>query len=743
MAISTVIYLEGRRTLENEVYKVNSALLQQVQASMDYAFNDVSQLAYRTGLNNDLSILINRGLVEGDMDRALLQDIIKSLAEYRRDNSYSDEMYIYLKDTDLVLSANGLKDPLSYFDLYYRNNPIYGNITYESWRDMVSRHSDKKYLAMASGVEGEETGQTMLFLQSVPFNDAGRCSATIVVRLNTKALNEIISGISSFSGSVGAVMDADGVIFHTGQFSANSWNISYGMLQGDSGMLQSRDMNGQKMAISYIRSRYSELVYVMAVPYSAFWDKVAYINRLSILSILACFILGGVLAYVFTRRNYNPVGSLLQLLGGRAGVQDAGRLNEYEIIHKAMDRTLSENEIIVRQLDQSNTVLKSVFLGKLLKGRIFDSELLRKGLETYGIAFPGDRFAVMLFCLIEQGSPGAADGRAAFSLADTGGFLQALTSGGKTGCFTEIDDMIAGIVNFGGGEAFDEARLAALAYDNGRLLGGAAGRQCIAAASSIHETVYGIPAAYQEALSVMDYKITTGNDSVLCSSEIRTMQGNYAYSLEAEQQLINSIKAGNQEAAGAILDNVFRDILSNSSISYDMVKCLMFDVASTILKTIPEIGLLKGQPALGEMNIAGRLLECRTAQDMKKQMSETLAQDCSFIRQNRKPKRDKLIDSISDYVSQNYGSMDLNVSFLADRFQLSPTYLTHIFKERTDENLYDYISRVRIEEAKKLLRERRMEVKDIAVRVGYLNSSIFIRAFKKAVGVTPGGFRDG
>jgi AraC-like DNA-binding protein len=68
-------------------------------------------------------------------------------------------------------------------------------------------------------------------------------------------------------------------------------------------------------------------------------------------------------------------------------------------------------------------------------------------------------------------------------------------------------------------------------------------------------------------------------------------------------------------------------------------------------------------------------------------------------------------------------------------------YLNVVFKKETGGTLYDYLTHVRMEQAKHLLETTADSVTTIACRVGYPNNNSFSRAFKRAEKCTPGGFR--
>jgi YesN/AraC family two-component response regulator len=79
---------------------------------------------------------------------------------------------------------------------------------------------------------------------------------------------------------------------------------------------------------------------------------------------------------------------------------------------------------------------------------------------------------------------------------------------------------------------------------------------------------------------------------------------------------------------------------------------------------------------------------------------------------------------------------------VGDKFGLTPSYLSKQFKAQTGEALLDFISRTRLEEAKRLLSLQVLSVTDIAKKVGYSDMNTFNRIFKKFEGITPGKYKD-
>jgi len=68
---------------------------------------------------------------------------------------------------------------------------------------------------------------------------------------------------------------------------------------------------------------------------------------------------------------------------------------------------------------------------------------------------------------------------------------------------------------------------------------------------------------------------------------------------------------------------------------------------------------------------------------------------------------------------------------------MSPCYFSVMFKKETGQNFINYLTNIRIEKAKELLRSTNLKSYEIAYQVGYDNPTYFSTVFKKLTGMTP------
>lgn len=100
-----------------------------------------------------------------------------------------------------------------------------------------------------------------------------------------------------------------------------------------------------------------------------------------------------------------------------------------------------------------------------------------------------------------------------------------------------------------------------------------------------------------------------------------------------------------------------------------------------------------------------------------------------------------LFKMVKQYISDNLKE-NINLKDTAAKFNLSPYYFSRTFKKVFGCNFSEYLNLVRIDEAKKLLKDNSLSVKEICYMVGYSDPNYFSKVFKKYEGVTPTEYRE-
>lgn len=99
-----------------------------------------------------------------------------------------------------------------------------------------------------------------------------------------------------------------------------------------------------------------------------------------------------------------------------------------------------------------------------------------------------------------------------------------------------------------------------------------------------------------------------------------------------------------------------------------------------------------------------------------------------------------VIKNVCAYIHEHYMEQ-LSIQMLAENAYLTPTYLCVLFKKNMGQTLNNYITDVRLDEARRMLSQSNCHLQDICYQVGYLSPSYFSRLFRKKFGLSPSEYR--
>ena len=96
--------------------------------------------------------------------------------------------------------------------------------------------------------------------------------------------------------------------------------------------------------------------------------------------------------------------------------------------------------------------------------------------------------------------------------------------------------------------------------------------------------------------------------------------------------------------------------------------------------------------------------------------------------------------AIKKYIKENY-KRDISAGDVAGILGYSDVYFSKIFKQLFDDTFINYLTKVRIDKAKVLLKDVGFNIKEVGASVGYTDSNYFTKVFKRSVGMSPSEYR--
>lgn len=136
-------------------------------------------------------------------------------------------------------------------------------------------------------------------------------------------------------------------------------------------------------------------------------------------------------------------------------------------------------------------------------------------------------------------------------------------------------------------------------------------------------------------------------------------------------------------------------------------------------------------------------LDCRSSQSIRGLidiLTQALGGTLEQLQAERRKSEDYPIRIAMEYVQQHYPKK-VTLEEAASRSGFNTTYFSEMFKHKTGKGFLDYVTEVRINAAKEMLRNTRKTVYEIAESVGYRDVKYFSQQFTKNVGMKPTEYR--
>lgn len=240
--------------------------------------------------------------------------------------------------------------------------------------------------------------------------------------------------------------------------------------------------------------------------------------------------------------------------------------------------------------------------------------------------------------------------------------------------------------------------------------------------------------SYQEALNALRHgkrRVTHIEDLIVKSPEVKQQQ-------EMENVVLEAVRRGmeydvRQEAT------VFAGwLLKNKDMELQEVKTRMMELLLLTKRLVRE---QEGELAEEtKQETLKQILEEEDREVLRRQFVSAMVKMAkAIVIHGQEP--DGIVARAKEYIRQNFRH-DLALEEVARAVDISPYYFSKLFKEEAGTNFSEYLTDLRIEEAKHLLKAGELSIKQVCAESGYSNPNYFSRIFKKWTGITPTEFRD-
>ncbi|NUU74538.1 AraC family transcriptional regulator [Paenibacillus xylanilyticus] len=681
------------------------------------------------------------------------QEIVTTLYVLEGSHPLIKSAQLYLQEPKPILfnrEYNELKDDakIQAYDRYLSM----GNHVY--WTDWVSSISSEPTGSTENSLLHTDASNALVLVHKIPGENNNPFGA-LIITLDNEKVASLLKTLTPYDEGLTFLMDQEKNTLVTGNPGGSQQNAAFEQqlkkevaLHEDSTSFLFK-YEDQTYSVSYgsLSRIDSEWTYVSAAPLTSVTSPVKLVSKIIVIASAGSLLLGLMLSWLASRRIYSPVARMLHLLTpGKHEAQTHPKLDEFQLLEQQWNELTSQSITAHRQLQEQLPHLRDSFVLQLVQGHLYayNEQDLQKRMKNLGFEVEGQQFL-----LLQMYFTGYARLQGRFGSQDTG-----LVTFAAVNIIEEVAESYFGQISVMNFHDLSSAMLVIAPKDEqlkpqallwgeelveviGRTLKMNVTIMISRPADSLHE----LPGIFVEMEQAVAYRSIEEGSQILDLEDEQCFRRaeEAAYPLGLERELIQAIRLGKPEEAERVMDLFMSEVTWTGSTEFQ-VQQMMLQLLGSVQHMMLQTGVTPYK-LFGGCNMYERLSAIREPAQMKQwMMAEVLQPYVQEIEMRSQEPLKQIVERTMLYMDEHYRS-EISLEGCADAEQMTPYALSKAFKQVSGMNFIDYLTKVRMEAAKQLLRETTMKINDIAAAVGYQHS-YFNRIFKKQEGITPSQYRD-
>ncbi|MBB3108060.1 two-component system response regulator YesN [Paenibacillus phyllosphaerae] len=238
----------------------------------------------------------------------------------------------------------------------------------------------------------------------------------------------------------------------------------------------------------------------------------------------------------------------------------------------------------------------------------------------------------------------------------------------------------------------------------------------------------------------LKYRFAVGFNGVFMAAELLD-QPLYYYDVDEElhSKLIYEVEANHKEGYNGAIDAIFLAFKER----YFTPGAVANTVRRSMIATINIIRQLEGneEDLAWLQELMNWQTKYRNLDQLRSVFTNFIAEAAAYIAKQRGEKSNGSIEKVKKYIDGHFRE-NIYLKGIAAEFHMNPIYLGQLFRKNYGMYFNEYLLTLRIEEAKRLLRQTKKRMYEIAELVGFQNADYFATQFEKLEKMKPSDYRN-
>lgn len=248
--------------------------------------------------------------------------------------------------------------------------------------------------------------------------------------------------------------------------------------------------------------------------------------------------------------------------------------------------------------------------------------------------------------------------------------------------------------------------------------------------------------SYRESKQAQEYRLFSTENSIIHIEDLDYFETPEYYDYKMQiQSITEKFSLGDLEGVRRQWDEVYGSIASHVQIEPEEFRLQVLDLLFSLSKSAIQNGASPKNMMPLQIKHAKELHEFETVAEIDACVKTIITEYSEQVNEGHNEQSLKSVKEIMQFIEDHFQE-EIGLETVAAQVQLSPNYVSAIFKQTTGSSFSHYLTERRMKMAKHLLKDLNMTIYEIAESVGYSSSQYFSRVFKTHVEMTPTAFRN-
>lgn len=246
--------------------------------------------------------------------------------------------------------------------------------------------------------------------------------------------------------------------------------------------------------------------------------------------------------------------------------------------------------------------------------------------------------------------------------------------------------------------------------------------------------------SYEDAKKIIEISNYNNQNRIISSDDLQ-LNSDELLELKENDPLVDRLKYAGKNEISALIEESMLLIKKNPGQFQVFASYLLVDLIFAVSKLVESLGgdIKTENPEILQRNfIENAVLD---EDNFRKKVESILNFAVEFRDSKMTGRYGDVILKAKEYIDKNYADQNTTLTTVAEVVCLSPNHFSTIFSQECKTTFIEYLTNVRIENAKRLIRETDMKGYDIAYECGFSDPHYFSYIFKKNTGLSPREFK--